>query len=144
MMMMMMMMMKKERVMMMMFVLLVLFIDVVQSSVSFDGSNHDDLLQGFSGFDDEEEEETASDVDGVFTFNLTSTMEWKVYPGEYVYPFERESCKERSELDFDNLISGTATRDGIWTQKGKFVSPDSKNRCPLDGTCFGTIYYRFR
>ena len=143
-MMMMMMMMKKERVMMI-FVLLVLFIDVVQSSISFDGSNHDDLLQGFSGFDDEEEEEeTASDVDGVFTFNLTSTMEWKVYPGEYVYPFERESCKERSELDFDNLISGTATRDGIWTQKGKFVSSDSKNRCPLDGTCFGTIYYRFR
>jgi len=136
---------KKERVMMMIFVLLVLFIDVVQSSISFDGSNHDDLLQGFSGFDDEEEEEEiASDVDGVFTFNLTSTMEWKVYPGEYVYPFERESCKERSELDFDNLISGTATRDGIWTQKGKFVSSDSKNRCPLDGTCFGTIYYRFR
>jgi hypothetical protein len=72
------------------------------------------------------------------TFNMTSTLEWSVQPGDRTFSFEREGCKERTELDFDNLISGTATRDGVWTSQGKFVSADVSKRCPLDGTCFGT------
>ena len=86
--------------------------------------------------DEEEEEEEETEERVVFTFNLTSTMEWSVSPGNHILNFDQESCKERSELDFDNLISGTARRDGIWTSDGKFISADAESRCPIDGTCF--------
>lgn len=67
---------------------------------------------------------------------MTSELEWEVSPGGYTFHFDRESCKERNELDFDNLISGTAKRDGLWTRKGTFISADSTKRCPIEGTCF--------
>ena len=95
----------------------------------------------FESSSEEEPENSSSEknVESVFRFNLESTMEWKV--GDRIFPFETTSCKERSEIDFDNLISGTATRDGLWTSEGNFVSADASKRCPLDGRCEGMLLF---
>ena len=118
-------------------------IDVVDEN-DFESSEVNDDVVDENDFESSNEEELENsspekNVESVFRFNLESTMEWKV--GDRIFPFETTSCKERSEIDFDNLISGTATRDGLWTSEGNFVSADASKRCPLDGRCEGMLLF---
>ena len=89
--------------------------------------------------DEEEENEDGKFQDSrVYNFKLSSSMKWEVdFEDSTSFEFEQDSCKERLEMDFDNLLTGTSKRDGIWTSKGTFISADATQRCPISGTCFG-------